>query len=239
MTAYGGWGRNGYSPQLGNDMTAPEKKPLRMIDWAAIRKAYEEGDEPVRIIAARHDISQGKINYRLAKEGWPRRRAARRPESSPQRGGVDWAEVRRDYEGVEYSVWEICVRHGFGKSRLYNRRNLENWEARSPGHPKAYGTGGTADATARLKALALGSVAALQARVDLGEKIDTDDALRGLHQLASAFQKIHAIEHREKLRDDGDRTGRLIINDATREALARRIESLAKAWARKGDSGRA
>ena len=210
-------------------------KSASVVDWAAIRKAYEEGDEPVRVIAARHEISQDMINYRVAMEDWPRRRAARRHESSQQRGGVDWAEVQRAYEGVACAVWEICVRHGIGKSRLYQRRNLENWVARSPGHPKAYGPGDKADATARLKALALGSVAALQARVDLGEKIDTDDALRGLHQLASAFQKIHAIEHREKLGDDRDR---LIIDDATRLALALRLEALADSWENAGNPHR-
>jgi hypothetical protein len=225
-------------------MTAPEKKPLRVIDWVAIRKAYEEGDEPLRIIAAQHDISQGMINYRLAKEGWPmrrdRQRAPAEPEADPQQeDDADWAEVRREYEEGKYSVKEVCVRQGISQSRLYQRRNLENWKARCPGHPKAYGAGRTVNAPQRLKALVARKLAALEARPEFDEKIDVGDPLKGLHTLASAYEKMLGIEAREKLRDDGDRTGRLVIDDASREALAQRLEALADSWENAGSSHRA
>ena len=217
-------------------MTAPEKAPLRAIDWPAIRKAYEQGDDPVRIIAAQHGISQSKIDHRRAKEGWLMRRD---PARAAKRGSVDWAEVRSEYEMGQYPVLELCERHGFGLSSLYRRKQLQNWDARRATYPKAYGAGGKVNATQRLKALVAKKLAALEVRRVLGEKIDVGDPLKGLHTLASAFEKMLDIEHREKLRDDGDRAGRLIINDASREALARRIEKLASAWESKGDTGRA
>jgi hypothetical protein len=81
------------------------------------------------------------------------------------------------------------------------------------------------------------ALAELEARRDLGEKIDTDDALRGLHTLASLTVKILDIENREKSRDDGDRsTDFLIIDDASREALAQRLDDLARAWKHKRDA---
>ena len=90
------------------------------------------------------------------------------------------------------------------------------------------------NATQRLKALVAGKLAALEGRLGPGEKIDVGDPLKGLHTLASAYEKMLAIEVREKLRDDGDR---LIINDASREALARRLDVLASAWKNAGDTG--
>jgi hypothetical protein len=145
--------------------------------------------------------------------------------------------VRREYETGQYPVLELCERHGFGLSSLYRRKQLEKWEARRASYPRAYGAGGAVNAPQRLKALVAKKLATLEARLELGEKIDVGDPLKGLHTLASAYEKILAIEHREKLRDDGDRAGRLIINDASREALARRIETLASAWESKGDPG--
>ena len=240
MTAYGRLAINGYSPQLGNDMTAPEKKPLRVIDWAAIRKAYEEGDEPIRMIAAQHGISQGMIHYRVAKEGWPMRRDPQRtPEEteahSQQEDHTDWAEVRREYEEGKYSVGVVCIRHGFGPSRLYRRKNLEDWKGRRPSYPKAYGPLGAVNAPQRLKALVARKIAALEARPEFDEKIDLGDPLKGLHTLASAYEKTLAIEHREKFHSDGDR---LIIDDASRLALALRLEALADAWEAAGGIGR-
>ena len=212
-----------------------DRKSERVIDWAAVRLAYEASGDPLNIIAGRHGISESTIDRRRAKEGWPKRRdtrrIGRRRDPNPQSDGVDWAEVRREYDGGEYSVWEICVRHGFGKSSLYRRKNLENWKARCPGHPKAYGAGRMVNATQRLKALVEGKLAALEGRLGPGEKIDVGDPLKGLNTLANAYEKL--LEAREKSDDDSDR---LRINDASRNALAERIEALVDSWERKGNS---
>ena len=167
---------------MGNEMTAPEKKPLRMTDWSAVRHEYEAG---------------------------------------------------------EYSVDEILERHGIGQNRLYKYRKLENWQARRPAHPRAYGAGGTVDTTESMKALVESALAKLLADGRLVEKIDLSDPLRALHTLIHAFQKIRDIKDREKRHDDGERIGRLIIDDASREALATRLEALADSWESKGDPGRA
>jgi hypothetical protein len=210
----------------------------KIIDWAAIRKAYEAGDGPIRLIAARHDISQGMIHYRVAKEGWPMRRDPQRTPAeteaqAQQEDPTDWAEVRREYEEGKYSVEIVCIRHCIGASRLYRRKNLEDWKGRRPSYPKSYGPLGAVNAPQRLRALVVRKLAALEARPEFDEKIDLGDPMKGLHTLASAYEKTFAIEHREKLRDGGDR---LIIDDASREALAQRIDDLARAWKHKRDS---
>ena len=241
MTPYGRLAINGYSPQLGYNMTAPDKPALRTVDWAAIRRDYEQGDEPVSDIAARHGIGERTIMARRRKEGWLTRHNRARlrrgllallPGHKP-----DWQAMRAEYENGQFQVEDIWLRHGIGQSRLYRHARAEHWTPRRPNAPKAYGSGGIVNTTERLRALVAQALAELEARRDLGAKIDTDDALRGLHTLASLTVKILDIEHREKSRDDGDRsTAFLIIDDASREALARRLEELARAWKHNRDS---
>jgi transposase-like protein len=226
---------------LGNDMTAPDKKPQRAADWVAVRRAYEAGIDPLPAIAFQHGVNERTIQRRRLKEGWftrrDRARAARAPGACPQEGSVDWLDVRREYESGEHSIWEICKHHGCGRTSLHQRRQEENWEQRRPAFPKAFGAGGKVNAAVRLKALLVKKLEALEQHLQLDEKIDPADPLKGMLTLAGALQKILDIEAKEKRRDDGDSAGRLIINDASREALARRIEALAASWEAAGDSG--
>jgi hypothetical protein len=222
-------------------MTAPEKPALRAVDWAAIRRDYEEGDELIRDIAARHGIGERTILERRGKEDWLTRRSRARLRRGlvafPPGRKLDWQAARNEYESGEFAVEDIWVRYGIGQRRLYHRARAENWTPRRPRAAKAYGAGGSVSTTTQLRALVEQALADLKARRDLGEKIDTDDALRGLHTLASLTVKILDIEHREKLRDDGDsRTAFIIIDGASREALAQRLDDLAKAWKHERDS---
>lgn len=45
-------------------------------DWPAIRRAYEEGDEPVDSICARWDVPQRTLYNRITSEGWTLRKPA-------------------------------------------------------------------------------------------------------------------------------------------------------------------
>jgi hypothetical protein len=243
LTPYGRLAINGYSPQLGHNMTAPDKPALRAAAWAAIRRDYEEGDEPIRDIAARHGIGERTILTRRRKEDWLTRRnrarlrrglAALQPERK-----LNWQAMRAEYENGGFQVEDIWLRHGIGQRRLYRRARAEHWIPRQPNAPRAYGSGHTVNTTERLRALVAQALAELEARRALGEKIDTDDALRGLHTLASLTVKILDIEHREKSRDDGDRnTAFLIIDDASRLALAQRLEALVQQWEDRGETDR-
>jgi hypothetical protein len=51
-------------------MTAPDRPPLRAVDWAAVQLAYETSDEPVLIIADFHGISSSAIDHRMRSDGW-------------------------------------------------------------------------------------------------------------------------------------------------------------------------
>ena len=238
MTAYGRLAINGYSPQLGNNMTAPDKKPLRAVDWVAVRRAYEAGIDPLPAIAFQHGVNERTIQRRRLKEGWStrqdRERAAR---ASPQSGSVDWLGVRREYESGEHSIWEICKHHGCGRSSLHQRRQEENWEQRRPAFPKAFGAGGKVNAAVRFQARLVKKLEALEKRLQLDEKLDLADPFKCMQTLAGAMEKILDKEAKEKFRDDGDNAGRLIINDATRDALAQRLEALADRWEAARDSG--
>ena len=236
MTAYGPWATNGYSPQLGNDMTSPEAKPVRAIDWPAIRLDYDKMDLPLHTIAARHGITENILHHRRRVEVWKTRRSRTPGSKMPWRWtATDWAAVRLDYEKGEYSVTEVSTRHGISESHLYRRKGIEHWEPRRAAYPKAFGPGGiTANATSRLEALVMNKIAALEAHLGPDEKIDPADPLKGLLTLASAFQKMSDIQTKEKLRDDGKRAGSPAIDDASRDALARRLEALADSWLEAG-----
>jgi hypothetical protein len=234
LTACGRWAINGYSPQLGNNMTAPDKKPPRAVDWVAVRRAYEAGSVPLPVIAFQHGVHERTIRRRREKEGWvtrrARARAARVSGACPEEGGVDWQEVRRDYESGEHSIGETCERHGCSRYGLHQRRQEQNWEQRRPAYPKAFGAGGKVNVAVRLKGLLVKKLEAIEQHLQLDEKIDPANPLKGLLTLARALEKVVDIEAKEKRRDDGAAAGRLIINDATREALARRLEALAESW---------
>jgi hypothetical protein len=207
-------------------MTAPDKKPPRAADWVAVRRAYEAGIDPLPAIAFQHGVNERTIQRRRKKEGWFTRRdmacAAMAPGASPQEDGVDWLEVRRDYESGERSIGEICELHGCSKYGLQQRRQEENWVPRRPAYPKAFGAGGKVNAAVRLKVLLVKKLEALEQRLQLDET--------GMLTLARALEKAVDIEAKEKRHDDGGGDGRLIINDASREALARRLDALAESW---------
>ena len=115
----------------------------RTIDWLAIRAAYETSDEPVRIIAGLHGVSESMIDRRRVKEAWPRRRDTGRVAPRPPKADlVDWLAVRHEYETGEYSLEEVAMRHGCSLSRIYKQKDLEHWQARRPASPRAFGAGG-------------------------------------------------------------------------------------------------
>jgi hypothetical protein len=206
----------------------------KTIDWLAIRAAYETGDETLRSIAGVHGVSVNMIERRRAKEAWPRRRdtgrIAKRPR--PKASRIDWPAVREDYEKGEFSVAEIARHHGCSEGRIQQLKNEEHWQERRPSYPKAYGAGGIVAAPQRLKAGLTKKLAVLATRLGVHEKIDLSDPLKGLHTLANAIEKL--LEAREKSGDDGDR---LSIGDASRNALAQRLEALADSWEREADPG--
>ena len=210
------------------------RKPSHSVDWAAIRVAYETSKIPVRMIGAQHGVSADAIDQRRRRQSWPMRRDPNRVRATEgaraAAGSVAWEAVRLDYESGRESVLEVCTKHGIGRSQLYDRLNTEHWQTRRIGFPKAYGAGGIVHPSEQLKVILVRKLAALQSRLGFSEKIDPADPLNGLLTLANALQKMLDIEHREKRRDEADRIGGLAISDATRAALARRLEALADTW---------
>ena len=217
------------------------RKPKQVADWAAIRRDYHSSADPLWKVAKLHGVTQSQIEHRRRSESWQSRRdqAARRRQAQglPNAGGINWVQIRGEYENGEFSIWDICERHGIAQTSFYRRKRRECWEPRRAIFPKAYGAGGTVNAAERLKGLVARELASIEARLGLGEKLDTGDPLRALHTLASAVQKILDIERKEKANDGGDRTGRLTIDDASRQALARRLETLARHWEIAGHPG--
>lgn len=221
-------------------MTGTGRKPARAPDWAAIRRDYQTSPDPIWKVAARHGVTQSRIDHRRRSEGWQSRgdlaKLKREAQGLPSAKGADWGKIRAEYENGEFSIWDICERHGIAQTSFYRRKRRESWAARRDSFPNAYGAGGTVKAAERLKALVARELSAIEARLGLGEKLDARDPLRALHTLASAVQKILDIEHREKTADAGDRN-RLVIDERSRLALAQRLETLARHWEASGNSG--
>ena len=224
----------GHTPQLGNEMTAPEKKPPRVPDWAAIRLAYDTTETPLRILADQLGFSVNAWHHKRRREGWTTRRERARlaPKAAlpKPRPAIDWAKVRLDYEKGEISVEEICARHHIGSHRLQKRKRDDGWEPRRAAYPRAFGSGGTINTAKQLKHLLAHKLAALAKYLPPDEEIDPADPLKGLLTLASAYQKLVDSEAKEKLRDAGDRSRHPAISDASRLALARKLEALADSW---------
>jgi transposase-like protein len=209
------------------------KKPSHSVDWDAVRLAYETGDKPISRIARQHGTTKSAMAHRRQRDNWQMRRdrvrILRPHKDALEKPAVDWDAVQREYEEGEYTLREIYARHGINQSNLYRHKNERGWRPRCSAFPKAFGAGGTTNAMERLKILAHREIDMVEARLGLDEKIDTGDALRALHAMASIMQKMLDIEHREKLRDAGDHT-LLVIDDASRLELARRLEALADTW---------
>jgi AcrR family transcriptional regulator len=55
-------------------MDEQAKRP--QVDWAAVRRAYELGDETIKDICARFGVSKGGFEYRWRKERWLSRQDA-------------------------------------------------------------------------------------------------------------------------------------------------------------------
>lgn len=222
-------------------MTSTGKKRGRIADWAAIRRDYGSSPDPLWKVAKRHGVTRSKIERRRRSEGWQSRRDMARLKRAaaglPGAHRLDWGKIRGEYENGEFSIWDICERHGIAQTSFYRRKRREGWEARRAAFPRAYGAGGTANAAARLKALVARELAGIEARLGLGEKLDAGDPLRALHTLASAVQKILDIERKEKAGDDARSGQRLTIDDASRMALARRLETLSRHWETAGHPG--
>jgi hypothetical protein len=126
------WGI-GFQTGTGRDMDNDSK---RTIDWAAIRKAYEEGDDPLSVTAVQYGTSISAIALRRRKENWltrrNRARIARGLAAFPPKRNVAWAGVRLEYENGEFPVRDICERHGIGVDSFYHEARRESWRTRRP-----------------------------------------------------------------------------------------------------------
>jgi hypothetical protein len=200
-------------------------KPVRTADWAAIRRDYEICRDSLCKVAERCGVPESTIYDRRKREGWQR-----------QGSGVDWKQVRAEYGNGEFPVADICERHGISQYSIYRHKRGEGWKPRCAAYPKTQGAGGAVNAGERLKALVERELAKL-ARRGIGEKLDAGDPLRALHTLASAMQKSLDVERKKKATDDAGKSGRLVIDDASRLALAQRLETLIRHWENDGDPG--
>ena len=128
---------------------------------------------------------------------------------------MDQAKLRRQLEAGA-GVRELAKRHGVSRAEI--RRHT------GAAPPAAAGT------APRLKRLLSRQIAAL-------EEKPADDALLALHRLACISQKTIDIEKKETARNDAGKPRTSPIDDASRDALARRIEALAEQWEAAADPG--
>lgn len=51
---------------------------METVDWAAVRRAYEQSNETLKQICDRFGVTKGQLEHRQKKERWPSRRSTHR-----------------------------------------------------------------------------------------------------------------------------------------------------------------
>ena len=75
MTPYGRWGINGYSPQLGNEMSNASESPAGDLLWQLARTGYETTTTQLNDIAQALGISRARLIAEARQRGWKLRGA--------------------------------------------------------------------------------------------------------------------------------------------------------------------
>ena len=75
MTAYGRWATNGYSPQLGNEMSNEGDEPAGELLWQQAREKYEDPANGLKSIAEGLGVNRSKLIVEARRRGWKLRGA--------------------------------------------------------------------------------------------------------------------------------------------------------------------
>ena len=140
---------------------------------------------------------------------------------------VDWAAARARYEQGSETVAEIAAGLGISKQSLTARARREGWRLRSPAKPRAPATRET---IARLKNLLQQRLADLERQLGtLGEEASaatSERDIRAANTLVRTLEKVLELERKDRTQRARQRKQHRRLDDAEREALARKLEGL-------------
>jgi len=70
LTAYGRWAINGYSPQLGNEMSNEGDEPAGELLWQQAREKYEDPASDLKVLAESLGVNRAKLIVEARNRGW-------------------------------------------------------------------------------------------------------------------------------------------------------------------------
>jgi len=203
------------------------------IDKDALRVAYEEGPDPVLVVAADAGISQSYLYELIQREGWRLRRSARgrrigsgasgasgvaAPDASPQAPPTplpapqDVVEAGGVAGGREPGGQAASVRPRRSRKRRSDKRPVDR-----------------ADMLRRLMRLTARQIEEIETRLGAGEReaVDAERDARLIGAVAKTLDVITAATRRHEASDK--QTGAAVDLDALRKELAERLEALRQA----------
>jgi hypothetical protein len=140
---------------------------------------------------------------------------------------VEWAAARARYEQGNETVAEIAAGLGITKQSLTARARREGWRLRSPAKQRAPATRET---IARLKILLQQRLADLERQLGtLGEEASaatSERDIRAANTLVRTLEKVLELERKDRTQRARQRKQHRRLDDAEREALARKLEGL-------------
>ncbi len=150
----------------------------------------------------------------------------------------DWQGIRRDYEQGSSSLHDLAERAGLKNwQQLAQRAHQEGWALRRKARPKAHKDKQT---FARLKKLLHERLSALEAEIGdmnaAAHATGSERDIRAMNTLVRTLEKVLELERKERAHKRKRRNAHRALDDAEREALAGRLEALAR-QRRDGDDG--
>ena len=142
-----------------------------------------------------------------------------------------WATVRTRYEAGGEAVAAIAADAGITAHALTKRARTEGWALRSTRKKKAVGTRET---IARVKALLQRRLTELEGQIvaltEQATAVTSERDIRSMNTLVRTLEKVLELERKERTQRKRQRAAGRQFDDAEREALAERLESLHREW---------
>lgn len=140
-----------------------------------------------------------------------------------------WATARMRYEAGGEAVAAIAADAGITAHALTKRARTEGWALRSTRKKKVVGTRET---IARLKALLQRRLTELEGQIvaltEQATAVTSERDIRSMNTLVRTLEKVLELERKERTQRKRQRAAGRQFDDAEREALADKLEGLAR-----------
>ncbi|MBI2720369.1 MAG: hypothetical protein HY245_02875 [Rhizobiales bacterium] len=143
----------------------------------------------------------------------------------------DWVRLRQDYEEGRKPVAAIAAEAGINAQKLVLLARRDGWRLRTSASGRTEATRAT---IRRLKALLQQRLADLEGQIaNLGAEASAASSerdIRSMNTLVRTLEKVLELERKDRAHRTRRRREYKRFDDAEREALALRLESLHREW---------